>query len=227
MNAIMKLFIALLSLVFSCTVNAATLYSRGVGQTLAELMGDLAYFQVDNSPRARAKIDMLLNKAESEVAKNKAAENVLATKLTGKISLFLKDQDSKSKYDVEKFKNVVDAYEELVKVSLVKGRDDAGFLVLDFRYRYLSKTIASVNDGSITTVPMDRSLEESYEDADKVMKEVAAKQQGASAVRKWSFLRSKVADYNSYAIPALANSMILRIASDLGAAGQPVVAAAR
>lgn len=223
----MKSFIVLLALAFSCTVNAAALSSRSVDHTLAELMGDLAYFQVDNSPRAYEKINMLLGRAESEMAKSKAVENAPAAILMSRISLFLKEQSSKSKYDIERYKSVVDAYEELVKVSLVKGGNDAGFLMLDFRYRYLSKTIAAVNDGSITTIPLDRSLEEAYGDADRVMKEMAAKQQGAVAVRKWSFLRSKVADYNSYAIPALANSMTLRIAIDLGAAGQPVVAAAR
>lgn len=223
----MKSFIALLALVFSCTVNATAFNSDSVDHTLAELMGDLAYYQVDNSPRAREKIRMLMGKAESELARKKSTDNAQAAIVVDRISLFLKEQPAKSKYDVERYKSVVDAYEVLAEALLAKGGSDAGFLMLDFRYRYLSKTISSVNDGSITTVPMNRSLEEAYDDVEKVMTTLTTSQQMAPAVRKWSFLRSKVADYNTYAIPALANSMTLRIATDLGASGQAVVTAAR
>lgn len=223
----MKSFIVLLALVLSSAVHAVSHLSPDADRTFAELMGDLAYFQVDNSPRLREKISMLLNKAESEVAKGKAEDSVLATKLAEKISLFLRDQSSKEKYDIEKFKSVVDAYEKLVKASLATGANDAGFLMLDFRYRYLSSTISAVNDGSVIMIPMDRSVEESYVDTDQAMKQVAMMKKDSSAVKKWSFLRRNVADSSRYAIPALANSMTLRIAGELAAAGQPVVASVR
>jgi hypothetical protein len=101
---------------------------------------------------------------------------------------------------------------------------DQSFMVLDLRYRYLSKVLAAEEDGTILSAPMQRSLEEAYADAERVMKQAAVK--SAGAYRKWTFLRGRVPEYNRTPIPALANSMTLSIVGDLGASARPMVVSA-
>lgn len=220
----MKPFIALVVLLFSFSVHAAPRVSPDVSRACAELMGDVVYFQVDNSSRARERLMLLLGKVESQSAKGQAKGDVQGLALAGNVRQLLSLQVNRAPYDAGKYKDVVDSYETLVQVYGPAAAADQGFLVLDLRYRYLSKTLAAVNDGTITSAPMIRSLEEAFADADKAMRQGGAK--NPEAQRKWGFLRSRVLDYNNAAIPALANSMTLKIAGDFGGADGAMMASA-
>ena len=107
-------------------------------------------------------------------------------------------------------------------ISALVALNDHEFLVLDLRFRYLSRTLSMVNDGTIIAFPLLRTLEEAFDDVDRAMKEMAVR--NPEAARKWGFLRPRVLDYNTAAIPALANNMTLRIAGDFRGVGGPVVA---
>lgn len=210
----MKGFSVLLMMVFSCVVNAATPVSPDVGRLCAQLMGDVIYLQVTNSSSSSETISSMLDKVEHKTITGRG--NVIAKELASEIRVLLKNQVGGAPYDAGQFKTVVDTYERLVSNAHPESSDDSKFLMLDFRYRYLSKTLrASGVDWSTVSAPLIRSVEESYVDADKTMKKLAAVSPNLPAVRKWSFLRSRVVDYNAVAIPALANSMLLRIANEL------------
>lgn len=220
----MKTLIAFVVLFFSFTAHAAPGISPDVSRVCAELMGDVVYFQVDNSARARDRMMNLISTAESQAAKGRSKEDALAATLTAGVRQLLLSQVNRAPYDVEKYKAVVDTYERIAQANGPVAGNDQGFLVLDLRYRYLSRTLATVSDGTIASAPLVRSLEEAYADTDKAMKQLGAR--NPSAAKKWGFLRGRVLDYNVTAIPALANSMTLRIADDVRVGVAPLVVSA-
>lgn len=222
----MKHLIALAVLFFSIAAHAVPGVSPEVSRACAQLMGDVVYFQVDNSARSREKMMNVLGRAEAEAAKGQTKGDALAVALTEGVRRLLQSQVNRSPYDVGKYKEIVDTYESIVEAYSPEVRRDQAFLMLDLRYRYLSKTLATVNDGTIASAPLLRSLEEAFEDTDKAMKLLGAKNPGAAS--KWGFLRVRVLDYNTSAIPALANNMTLRIAEDVkGGTSAMVVSASR
>jgi hypothetical protein len=220
----MKKLIALFVLFFSFAAHAVASVSPGVGRTTAELMGDVVYFQVDNSARARERLTILLGKVDAEAGRGLARDDAKALVLTSSIRQLLQAQVNRAPYDAHLYKVVVDNYEGLVQAYQPETSNDQGFMVLDLRYRYLSKVLAAVEDGTISSAPMQRSLEEAYADAERVMKQAGVKNAGAH--RKWAFLRGRVLEYNRTPIPALANSMTLSIVGDLGASARPMVVSA-
>lgn len=223
-DADMKPFIALVVLLFSFAAHAAPRVSADVSHASAELMGDVVYFQVDNSAKARARLALLLGNVDAAAARSGARGGAQAAALADAVRSMLASQVNRSPYEAVKYKAVVEIYEAMVQGYGPEAVRDQEFLVLDLRFRYLSRTLSMVNDGTIITFPLLRSLEEAFEDADRAMKEVAAR--NPEAARKWGFLRPRVLDYNNAAIPALANNMTLRIAGDFRSGGEPLVATA-
>lgn len=223
-DATMKTLIALFVLFFSFVAHAVAGVSPGVGRTTAELMGDVVYFQVDNSARARERLMTLLGKVEAEAGRGLARDDAKALVLTASIRQLLQAQVNRAPYDANLYKGVVDNYEGLVRAYQPETSNDQSFMVLDLRYRYLSKVLAAVEDGTISSAPLQRSLEEAHADAERVMQKAGTR--NGVVVRKWGFLRTRVLDYNRTPIPALANSMTLSIAGDLAGAGRPLVVSA-
>lgn len=220
----MKKFLALFVLFFSFAAHAVASVSPAVGRAAAELMGDVVYFQVDNSARARERLMVLLGKVDAEAAKGLAKNDAKAQALTTSIRHLLQAQVNRAPYDAQLYTVVVNNYETLVQAFRPETSTDQSFMVLDLRYRYLSKVLPDEEDGTILSAPMQRSLEDAYADAERVMKQAAVK--SAGAYRKWTFLRGRVPEYNRMPIPALANSMTLSIVSDLGSGARPMMAAA-
>lgn len=218
----MKPFIALVVLLFSFAVHAAPRFSPEVSQAAAELMGDVVYFQVDNSAKARARLALLLGNVDAVARSGQARGDAHAAALADAVRAMLASQVNRSPYEAVKYKAVVEIYESMVQGYVPEARRDHEFLVLDLRFRYLSRTLSMVNDGTIIAFPLLRTLEEAFDDVDRAMKEMAVR--NPEAARKWGFLRPRVLDYNTAAIPALANNMTLRIAGDFRGVGGPVVA---
>lgn len=221
----MKSFLALLVLFFSFTANAATVAKpQASGPLLAELMGDVLYFQLDNSSRSLEKINALIEQAQRAEG---AASDARARRLLQAVSQLMGGGKGKVKFDAEGLKNAAYAYEDLVKSRQDADGKDATFLVLDFRYRYLAMTLPSLSENNIIVMPLLRSVEDSFGDTDGQMIKLAGNSQGTPALKKWAFLRSRLTDYNNKPIPALANSMLLRIAGELKGAPAPVYVSSR
>lgn len=200
---------ALLLTLFSNTAISATAdFDRG----LAELMGDMMYYQFDPSPITRSKV----TKAASALREqSNAAGDMSAAKISSDVLALITTNQKKITFDFQKLKNITDAYDARLQKTLIKANKDAIFLLFDLRYRYLSKTTAS-NDGSITVVPTTRSLEDAFADADKIMQKISAQNKSLIAVKKWGFLRTKIGDAGTQGLPTLANNMLVKMVSDLG-----------
>lgn len=221
----MKSFLALLVLFFSLTANAATVTSsRSSSLLLAELMGDVLYFQLDNSSRSREKINSLIGLAQQNEV---AASNAREKKLLLAVSQLMGDGKGRVTFDAEALKNAAYAYEDLVQSRHQADGKNAAFLVLDFRYRYLAMTLPSLSENNIIVMPLLRSVEDSFGDTDGQMKKLAGNSQGTPALKKWVFLRPRLTDYNNKPIPALANGMLLRIASELQGGAAPAYVSLR
>lgn len=221
----MKSFLALLVLFFSLSASAATGTSpRSSGLLMAELMGDVLYFQLDNSSRSREKINSLIGLAQRN---EHFASDARAKKLLLAVSQLMGDGKGRVTFDAEALKNAAYAYEDLVQGRHEADGKNAAFLVLDFRYRYLAMTLPSLSENNIMVMPLLRSVEDSFGDTDGQMNKLAGNSQGTPALRKWVFLRSRLTDYNNKPIPALANGMLLRIAGELQGSAAPAYVSAR
>lgn len=221
----MKSFLALLVLFFSLSANAVTVTgSRSSSLVLAELMGDVLYFQLDNSSRSREKIDSLIGLAQQS---DGFSSDARAKKLLLAVSQLMGDGKSQMTFDAEALKNAAYAYEDMVQSRYGVDGKNAAFLVLDFRYRYLAMTLPSLSENNIIVMPLLRSVEDSFGETNGQMNKLAASVQGTQAFRKWVFLRPRLKDYNNKPIPALANGMLLRIAEGLQSGPVPAYVAAR
>lgn len=221
----MKSFLALLVLFFSLAVNAATVTSsRSSSLLLAELMGDVLYFQLDNSSRSREKINSLIGLAQRNEG---AASDAREKKLLIAVSQLMGDGKGRVTFDAEALKNAAYAYEDLVQSRHEADGKNAAFLVLDFRYRYLAMTLPSLSENNIIVMPLLRSVEDSFGATDGQMKKLAGNSQGTPALKKWVFLRPRLTDYNNKPIPALANGMLLRIAGELQVGAAPAYVSLR
>lgn len=221
----MKSFLALLVLFFSLAVNAATVTSsRSSSLLLAELMGDVLYFQLDNSSRSREKINSLIGLAQRNEG---AASDIREKKLLLAVSQLMGDGKGRVTFDAEALKNAAYAYEDLVQSRHEADGKNAAFLVLDFRYRYLAMTLPSLSENNIIVMPLLRSVEDSFGATDGQMKKLAGNSQGTPALKKWVFLRPRLTDYNNKPIPALANGMLLRIAGELQGGSAPAYVSLR
>ena len=218
----MNKFRALFILFFSLAAHAAASISPEVGRTTAELMGDVVYFQVDNSTRARERLMMLLGKVNAEASRAQAKGDVKALALATSIRQLLQTQVNRAPYDVELYRVVVNNYEDLVLTYRPETSKDQRFMMLDVRYRYLSKVVSETPDGTIATAPLQRTLEDAYADAERVMKPDSVKNVGA--YKKWVFLRGRVLDHQRTPLPALANNMTLSIVTELGGTTKPQTA---
>lgn len=216
----MKSFLALLVLFFSLAVNAATVTSsRSSSLLLAELMGDVLYFQLDNSSRSREKINSLIGLAQRNEG---AASDAREKKLLLAVSQLMGDGKGRVTFDAEALKNAAYAYEDLVQSRHEADGKNAAFLVLDFRYRYLAMTLPSLSENNIIVMPLLRSVEDSFGATDGQMKKLAG-----NSLKKWVFLRPRLTDYNNKPIPALANGMLLRIAGELQGGSAPAYVSLR
>lgn len=221
----MKSFLALLVLFFSLAANAATVTSsRSSSLLLAELMGDVLYFQLDNSSRSREKINSLVGLAQRS---DGFSGDARAKKLLLAVGQLMGDGKDKVTFDAEALKNAAYAYEDLVQSRYGVDGKNAAFLVLDFRYRYLAMTLPSLSENNIIVMPLLRSVEDSFGATDGQMNKLAGNRQGTPALKKWVFLRPRLTDYNNKPIPALANGMLLRIAGELQGGSAPAYVSLR
>lgn len=209
----MKSFVVVLVALLSVSVHAGPRSSTGVvSPVMAELMGDVFYFQVDNSSRSLHRINAMIDKAKGAgVVTDSNAHNAF---LEFVVTL-MDGYKVRGRFDPEQLKNVAFSYERLVSGERRAVRQNPALLMLDLRYRYLAMTLPSLSAGNILVVPLQYSLEDSLSVVDSrmagIMKAGASDQLG----RKWAFIRTRVSDYNNRPIPALANNMLLNIATEL------------
>lgn len=209
----MKSFVVVLLLLLSMVTHAGPRSSQEVvNPVVAELMGDVLYFQLDNSSKSLHRINAMVDKAKGLAS---VADSEVQGAFLESVVKLMYGHKARGRFDPEQLKNVSYHYERLVNGERQAVHQNPALLMLDLRYRYLAMTLPSLSAGNILVVPLQYSLEDSLSSVDSRMaglvKATAADQLG----RKWAFIKTRVSDYNNRPIPALANNMLLNIATEL------------
>lgn len=209
----MKSFVVVLLLLLSMVTHAGPRSSQEVvNPVVAELMGDVLYFQLDNSSKSLHRISAMVDKAKGlEAVTGSEAQSAFLKSVVR----LMDSHKARGSFDPEQLKNVAYSYERLVSGERQAVHQNPALLMLDLRYRYLAMTLPSLSAGNILVVPLQYSLEDSLSAVDSRMNGIVKAGASDQLGRKWVFIKTRVSDYNNRPIPALANNMLLSIATEL------------
>ncbi|MFN3587038.1 MAG: hypothetical protein ACK4UT_06000, partial [Moraxellaceae bacterium] len=115
---------------------------------VARIMGDIVQAQTTPDAEARTRIEAQLSVLEALLDKTAARGDLASWRMLDALSRALLLLDASPVLAPAALQRRVDDYEAYFAQQAARARRDAGFLVLDLRFRYLAQTLAPPSAGA-------------------------------------------------------------------------------